>query len=480
LTETQTKTQAVNGLERALGPVAASAIVLGTMIGTGIFLKPSEVARDAGSIGIVAAAWIAGGILSLFGGLCYAELGASIPEAGGEYAYLRRGFGTKPAFLFGWMHSVVARPASIAAIAAGLMRFCSFLFPPLENAFYTIHLHAAFLAPSHSSLAFTWAQLLSVLAIVIITGINYLGIRLGGQVQIALTLMKVASVIVVIVGAFLLIRVPHLKTNFHVLWPKTFGWGTFEGFLTGLAATAWAYDGWNDLNLVGSEVRDPQRNFPRVIVSGVLFVLVTFLLFNVACFYALPYDAVASSTHVASDVFNAIAGHGAAFWITLAMAISALGTLNSSVLSGARVDYAMARDGIFFQAAAGVHPRFHTPAKALIFQGVLASVMALSGGFEDLTSLVMFGSWTFYGLAVLSMLRMRRTQPDMPRPYSTWGYPVTPVLFVIGAFALALSLWVANPVRSTIGFVLVMSGLFFYRAWTSDARPPSQREVGEL
>jgi amino acid transporter len=281
-------------------------------------------------------------------------------------------------------------------------------------------------------------------------------------------------VIVVIVGAFFLIRQPHLKTNFQVLWPKSFGWGTCEGFLTALAATAWAYDGWNDLNLVGSEVRDPQRNFPRVIVSGVLFVLVVFLLFNTACFYALPYNAVASSPHIASDVFGAIAGHGAALWITLAMAVSALGTLNSSVLSGARVDYAMARDGIFFKVANGVHPRFRTPGNALIFQCTLASLMALSGGFEDLTSLVMFGSWTFYGVAVLSMMRLRQTQPDMPRPYRTWGYPVTPVLFVCGAFALALSLWIARPVRSTIGVVLVLSGLFFYRVWTRRTTKPNQ------
>ncbi len=468
----QTKPRMSHGLERALGPAAATAIVLGTMIGTGIFLKPSEVAYDAGAVGIVTIAWIAGGLLSLLGGLCYAELGASIPEAGGEYAYLRRGFGTRSGFLFGWMHSVVARPASVAAIAAGLMRFCGFFSPAIESSFYTVHFRTAFLGPRYSSFAFTWSELLAVVAIVAITVINYIGVRLGGQVQIALTIVKVGSVIVVIAGAFLLIREPHLKSNLHVLWPKSFGWGTCERFLTALAATAWAYDGWNDLNLVGSEVRDPQRNFPRVIISGVLFVVVIFLLFNAACFYALPFNAVASSPHVASDVFSAIAGHNAALWITLALAVSALGTLNSSVLSGARVDYAMARDGIFFQVAAGVHPRFRTPGNALIFQGVLASCMALSGGFEDLTSLVMFGSWTFYGLAVFAMLRMRRTQPDMPRPYRTWGYPVTPVLFVCGAFALAISLWIARPVRSTIGFVLVLSGLFFYRVWTRRVKKP--------
>jgi basic amino acid/polyamine antiporter, APA family len=452
------------GLERALGPSAAAAIVLGTMIGTGIFLKPSEVAFDAGSVSIVAAAWIAAGILSLFGGLCYAELGASIPEAGGEYAYLRRGFGNKTAFLFGWMHSIVTRPASVAAIAAALLRFCGFFYPAL----YTPLCVLRFPFPGLSKAAFTiiWAQPLAVVAIVAITAVNYLGVRLGGRLQVVLTALKVASVLAIIVCVFTLVREPHVARNFSPMWPSSIGWGTLEGFLTALAAAAWAFDGWNDLNLVGSEVEDPERNFPRVIVRAVLFVLVVFLVFNVACLYALPYPAVAASRHIASDLFSRVAGRDAALWITFAMAISALGTLNSSILSGARVDYAIARDGIFFRFAGSVHPQFRTPANALVFQGVLASIMALTGTFEDLTSLVMFGSWTFYGLAVMSMVRMRKKYPEMRRPYRTWGYPATPILFMIGAFALAASLWIARPVRSTIGFVLVIGGLLFYWYWS--------------
>ena len=472
-----TKPEQQPGLERALGPAAAAAIVIGTMIGTGIFLKPSEVAYDAMSVGVVAAAWIAAGVLSLFGALCYAELGASIPEAGGEYAYLRHGFGTTSAFLFGWMHSTIARPASVAAISAGLMRFCGFFFPAIESPLYVVHLHVPLLGLTGPSFTFTWAQPLAVVALLAITVVNYLGVRLGGQVQVALTVLKVSSVVVIIACVFLFIREPHLKANLHFLWPTSLGWGTLEGFLTALAAAAWAYDGWNDLNLVGSEVEDPQRNFPRAIVRGVLFVVVLFLLFNLACLYALPFHTIQLSRDVASDIFSEVAGHNAALWITAAMVISALGTLNSSILSGARVDYAMARDGIFFRYAANVHPKFHTPGNALIFQGAIASLMALTGSFEDLTSLVMFGSWIFYGLAVLSMLHMRRTYPNMPRPYRTWGYPVTPVIFIIGAFALASSLWVARPIRSTIGLVLVLSGLFFYRAWMQDksrlAVPPS-------
>jgi APA family basic amino acid/polyamine antiporter len=259
--------------------------------------------------------------------------------------------------------------------------------------------------------------------------------------------------------------------NFHPLWSAAIGWGTFGGFLAALAASLWAYDGWEDLNLVGSEVRDPARNIPRALVGGVLFVTAVFILFNAVCFYALPFGAVARSQHVASDVVESFAGHGAALWITLAMMISALGTLNSSILSGARVDYAMARDGIFFRFAAAVHPKFRTPGNALIFQCAMASILALTGTFEDLTSLFVFATWIFYGLAVVSLFRLRRTDPHLARPYRAWGYPVLPGLFVAGALALTVSLWVARPVRSTIGLALILLGLLFYRYWQRKLLP---------
>jgi len=451
------------GLVRGLGGWAAAAIVVGTMIGTGIFLKPSEMAAEGRSVTVVFAAWIAGGFLSLFGAISYAELGAAIPEAGGEYAYLRRGFGPVWGFLFGWMHSIVGRPASAAAIAAGLLRFCAFLIPAVAAPIYVFHLHLPFFPQRDSQFVFTWAQPLAVAALVGMTFINYLGVRFGGQVQIVLTFLKVSAVLVVIGLGFALAH--GNAANFHPIWPASLGWGTFGGFLAALAASLWAYDGWEDLNLVGSEVLDPARNIPRALVGGVLFVAAVFMLFNAVCLYALPFGAVANSQHVASDVVASFAGHRAALWITLAMVVSALGTLNSSILSGARVDYAMARDGIFFRFAAAVHPKFRTPGNALIFQCAMASVMALSGTFEDLTSLFIFATWIFYGLAVVALFRMRRTEPHLIRPYLAWGYPVLPGLFVAGAVALTASLWFARPVRSTIGLALILLGLVFYRHW---------------
>jgi amino acid transporter len=449
-------------LVRGLGPWTSAAIVVGTMIGTGIFLKPAEMAADAGSTLIVFAAWIAGGILSLFGALAFAELGAAIPEAGGEYAYLRRAFGPVWGFLFGWMHSIVGRPASMASIAAGFLRFCGFLVPALTVPIFALDLPVPF---SHRpyTFIFSWAQPFAVVALVALASINYLGVRVGGRVQVILTIIKVTSVAAIIILAFALARPG--GAGIHPFLPVTVGAAALTGFFGALAASLWAYDGWEDLNLVGSEVADPQRNIPRALILGVLFCSAIFMLFSAAAHWALPFAEVARSEHVASDVVARLSGRSAALWVTVAMAVSALGTLNASTLSGARVPYAMARDGLFFRKTADIHPTFRTPGGALLFECTLASLFALTGTFEELTSLFIFATWIFYGLAVVSMMRLRRTEPDMPRPYRCWGYPWVPVIFVAGATALTITLWIARPVRSSVGLALILSGLFFYRHW---------------
>ena len=463
-------------LVRGLGPWASAAIVVGTMIGTGIFLKPAEMAREGRYVAIVFAAWITGALLSIFGALSYAELGAAIPEAGGEYAYLRRGFGPLWGFLFGWMHSIVGRPSSVSSIAAGMMRFLSFFLPAVAAPLFTVHIAIPGLTGwiKPYDFVFTWAQPLAVLWLVIMTGINYLGVRLGGEVQVFLTAIKLASLAIIIGIAFLLPN--HVGHSPDPVWPSSLSTGLFGAFLAALAAALWAYDGWEDLNLVGSEVKDPQRNFPRALVGGVAFVALVYLLFSAACLKVLPFQSVASSQHVASDVVERLIGRGAATWITLAMVISALGSMNSSVLSGARVPYAMARDGIFFKVADGIHPKYRTPGRALIFQGVLASVMALTGTFEELTNLFIFAGWIFYGLAVVALFRLRRTEPKMPRPYRCWGYPWVPALFVLGALALTVNLWLDRPGRSTAGLLLILAGIPFYLHWQKSARAQSQEQ----
>lgn len=452
-------------LLRALGPWASTAIVVGTMIGTGIFLKPAEMAREGRTVSVVFAAWIVGAILSIFGALAFAELGASIPEAGGEYAYLRRAFGPVWGFLFGWMHSIVGRPASAASIAAGMARFLSFLRPEIALPIFTWKIAVPGLTGwiKPYDFVFTWAQPLAVCCLLLMTGVNYLGVRLGGGVQVFLTLIKVVSVILVIGVAF---GVPSgIAHPADPIWPAAFNGGLLTAFLAALAAALWAYDGWEDLNLVGSEIENPQKNFPRALVGGVLFVAVLYLLFSAACLKVLPFQSVANSAHVASDVVQNVLGRGAGLWVTIAMIISALGSLNSSILSGARVPYAMARDHIFFRLADGIHPKYRTPARALIFQGVLASLMALTGTFEELTNLFIFAAWIFYGFAVLALFRLRKTEPDMPRAYRCWGYPWVPGIFVLGALALTFNIWLERPGRSTLGLILILAGLPFYYWW---------------
>jgi amino acid transporter len=452
-------------LVRGLGAWASGAIVVGTMIGTGIFLKPAEMAREGRCVSVVFAAWIVGAILSLFGALSFAELGAMIPEAGGEYAYLRRGFGPAWGFLFGWTHSIVGRPSSLSSIAAGLVRFLGFLLPVVATPIFTLHIAIPGLTGWIKPYDFvlTWAQPVAVLWLVAMTGVNYLGVRLGGAVQVFLTAIKIVSVAIVIGVAFFAPTAgPHPADP---IWPAGLSGGVFGAFLAALAAALWAYDGWEDLNLVGSEVRDPERNFPRALVGGVSLVALIYLLFSAACLKILPFENVAASPHIASDVVEHVAGRGAAAWITVAMVISAIGSMNSSVLSGARVPYAMARDGIFFKVADGIHPKYLTPGRALIFQGVLASLMALTGTFEELTNLFILAGWIFYGLAVVALFRMRRTEPDLPRPYRCWGYPWVPGIFVAGALALTVNIWLERPGRSSIGLLMILAGLPFYRMW---------------
>ena len=458
-------------LVRGLGAWASAAIVVGTMIGTGIFLKPAEMAREGRFVSIVFAAWVVGGVLSLFGALAFAELGAMIPEAGGEYAYLRRGFGPLSGFLFGWMHSIVGRPSSLSSIGAGLVRFLGFLVPAVGAPLFTLHIAVPglthWIAPY--DFVFTWAQPLAVFWIVGMTGVNYLGVRLGGAVQVFLTAIKITSVAIVIGVAFF---APHAAAGSapDPIWPSALTGGVFSAFLAALAAALWAYDGWEDLNLVGSEVENPSRNFPRALVGGVAVVALIYFLFSAACLKVLPFAAVATSSHIASDVVEHVAGRGAALWITIAMVISALGSMNSSVLSGARPTYAMARDGLFFKVADGVNPKYRTPGRALIFQCVLASLMALTGTFEELTSLFIFAGWIFYGLAVVALFRMRKTEPDTPRPYRCWGYPWVPGLFVAGALALTFNIWLERPGRSSIGLLLILAGVPFYRYWSRRTR----------
>ncbi|HXW56736.1 MAG TPA: amino acid permease [Candidatus Cybelea sp.] len=464
--ETSAKAKEPVHLIRGLGGWAATAIVVGTMIGTGIFLVPAYMARDTGSATLVMLAWVAAGTLTLFGALSVAELGAAMPEAGGTYAYLDRGFGPLWGFLFGWIYCLMGAPTSIATLAAGFMKFAGYLFPAAVRPLFLWHLPLPFAAQPYT-FTFTWAQPGAVAVIALVTFINCLGVRLGGRVQVALTIVKILAIVAVIAAGFL--WGSGSVANFRSGAAAGAASGGVSGFLTAMVAALWACDGWINLTFVGSEIKNPERNIPLSLVGGVLLVCGLYIAMSAACFFVLPFSRIVGSEVVASDLVARASGHSLASWLTIGMLICGLGALNSSILTNARVDYALARDGLFFGIIRGVNQRFCTPVRALVFQGVLASLLALSGTYESLFSLYVFTVFIFYGLQTYAVIRLRRTEPALARPYRVPGYPGVPILFIAGAIALTLSQLIRSPLESVMGLVVMLTGLFFYRSWRPQA-----------
>jgi len=449
------------GLVRGLGLWSATAIVIGSMIGTAIFLVPSEISRDVGSVAQVVAVWLIGGVMVLFGAFCYAEMGAAMPEAGGDYVYLTRGLGSLWGFLFGWMTAMIQRPASAATIAAGLLRFAGFIFPMATARIFTWHIPVPFRA-ERLQLTFTAAQWWAAAMIATMVAINYLGVRNAGRVQTILTGLKVAAIASIVVLGLTLGKIsgnhsPPLATH-----PAH---GALAAFLAALVPVMFAYYGFGALGTVGGEILSPQKNIPRAIIVGMLSVVGLYTLLNLVYLRVLGFSQVVQSEHVASDVAALLAGASGAKWLTVAMMTSALGTLHANFLTGPRVSYAMARDGKFFRFAQRIHPVFHTPSGALVFQGSVAILLVLTGTYEELYSLMLFAIGIFFMLTAAALIRLRTKEPALPRPYRAWGYPFTPLIFAAGALAMSANLWLVRPMRSSIGLAVILLGIPFFYHW---------------
>ena len=328
-------------LVRGLGLWSATAIVIGDTIGTGVFLVTSDMARAVGSATLVFVAWIASGLIVLCGAFCYAELGAAFPKAGGPYVYLSRGLGPLWGFLFGWMSSFLERPVAMATLAAGLLRFAGFLFPVVDTPLFGGHLGSY-------DFTFTVAQPLAAFVVLAVTAINYLSVRFGGAVQVLLTCLKMGTILGIVIAGVLFGRQHGVEVAPVI---THWGWGTTGAVLTALVPAMWAYNGFNDLGDLGEEIVHPQKNIPVAIILGLLTVGGLYLLANVVYFHTLPFAEIAASPHVASDVVRSFAGSRGAAWLTVAMAVSALGALHVVVMTGARIPFAMARDGVFFSFA---------------------------------------------------------------------------------------------------------------------------------
>lgn len=445
---------------RGLGFWAATAVVIGSMIGQAVFLVASDMSREVGSMWKVLVVWIAGGVIVLFGALCYAELGAAMPEAGGDYVYLSRGLGPLGGFLYGWTFSVIMRPGAAAGSAAGLMRFVGFLAPSVTAPIFVWGLHLAFLSQPHQ-VTFTAAQPLAAVVVVFVTVLNYLGVRTVGRVQIFLTALKIATIIAILVLGVM----ANNPTSDRTAFVESPAHGPMVAFLTALVPVMYAYNGFQYLGQLGGEVLNPKKNIPRAVIMGTSLVIVLYVTINWVYFHQLSISQVAQSLHVASDTVARLLGGSAAKYFTVAMIVSAFGGLHAAFLTGPRVPYAMARDGNFFGFAKRIQPKFHTPSGAVLFQGFVTVLLVLTGTYEEVYSYAIFAIWIFLGLSALALIRLRSTEPDLPRSFRVWGYPWTPLLFGFGALAISINLWLVRPVRSSVGLMIILSGIPFFYYW---------------
>jgi basic amino acid/polyamine antiporter, APA family len=445
-------------LRRTLGPWTGIAIVVGTIIGGGIFLVPSAMVRAVGSPSTVFAVWVFGGVLTLFGALTYAELAAAIPDAGGTYTYLRVAYGPFFGFLYGWSESVIVRPASYAAFGAGFYRYLADFFPGLQQIAGVIPLP---IGRGYEPLEIRYGQFVAIAVILFLSGVNYLGARTGGRVQIILTATKIGAIGgVILAGLFSgAASTDRLRSAAE---PNP---GGFAGFFVALVAALYAYDGWSNASLLGSEMKNPQKNLPLAFIAGTAATIGVYVLTNLAYFTVLSGTEVAASDRVAADMLRRVAGPTGAAIVSAAALISIFAALNGSILAGARVPYAMARDGNFFKFLARVHPTYGTPSASILALGLWSSLLVLSGQYEELYTLVIFSSWILFAMAVAGVIVLRQRQPNLPRPYRTWGYPVVPVVFVLVTFALLYSIFRTSPRESGIGLGFLLAGLPFYFHW---------------
>src|ERR1700676_1524193 len=407
-------------LARDLGLSHAGAVVVGTIIGSGIFLVPSEMMQAVGSARVVYLAWVVGGLLSFFGALTYAELGAMKPQAGGEYVYVRDAYGALGGFLYAWTWFVIAKPASVATICTGLVRILG------TFALFSFFPHNAITTP----FAITWGQLVAIAAAILISVLNYLGVKKAGEFQLVFTVITHAIILGIVAVCF------GGGGSVGGGWSNFAGTftgakGGIAGFMAALVAALWAYDGWNDLNMVGGGGKNPERKIPIALIAGVGTVGVLYVLVNAGVQYVLPANVIAAAPRPASDAVALLMGHMGASIVSAGMAVSMLVTLNGTIMSGARVPFAVARDGYFFSALPEGHPGFTPLSTRVVVQCGLAIVLLLLGGsFRQLFSLTIFAEGLFYLIAGSTIFIFRRREPQALRPYRMWGYPFVPIIFV--------------------------------------------------
>ncbi|MFZ0638509.1 MAG: amino acid permease [Candidatus Acidiferrales bacterium] len=425
------------GLLRDLRLRDATAIVAGTIIGSGIFLVPGNIANDLSSFSAVLLVWLTGGLLSLFGALALGEMGAAFPGAGGLYVYLRQAYGRTVGFLYGWALLALIHSGSIATLAVAFRIYVAQILP----------------------LSATRQKFAGILCVLVLTGVNCLGVRSGKSVHNLLTVAKYTGIAIMLGLLF-------YGGHFHLLrasvWPKS-GFSFRPAFFgVALIAVLWAYEGWHVLSFVSGEFKNPQRDLPRGLFYGTLIVTVTYLLANVAYYSVLSNAQLRHTQRAAATAVSAATGGGSAIFISVLILVSIVGATNGMILTGPRVYYAMAEEGLFFPIFGKVSARFRAPVFAILVQGLWAAGLTLLGTFQELFTYVVFTGWIFYGLAVAGVIVLRIRQPDLERPFRAPGYPWLPALFTLAALGITVSAVVSSPIHAAFGVGLVLTGLPLY------------------
>ena len=452
------------GLRKTIGLWSATSIVIGSVIGSSIFMKPATMAAQLGSPYLIIIVWVVAGLISMFGAMAFAELGTMFPETGGQYVYLRYAFGDFVAYLYGWSSIAVVNTAAIAAIAFVLASYAGYFIPLPHFSVATEHsviLHIPMIGDIMPLQNFG-VKALAITVIMGLTLINYVSVRSGNFIQLIATIVKVAVIVLLVGGIFLSgkghgINFITNAPDFHLS-----SWTLLAGFMAATTGAFAAYDGWNNLNMVAGEIKDPTKNITRSLLIGLWTCIGIYVVVTLSYMYVLPINVIAKSPLVASEATAVVMGNMGGTIIALLIVISCFGATNVNLLTNARVVFAMAESKIFFSWSGKVHPKFNTPGNAVLILGVWSSLLVLSGSFDILADMFIFMSWIFYGLVVIGVFILRKKLPDAERPYKAWGYPWVPLIFIVfTAIYIGTTLYndIANYMNGTSSIINSVFGL---------------------
>jgi len=446
------------GLVRQLGLFDSTMMMIGLVIGSGIYLTTGIMAQSLPSAGLILLVWIVGGLITLTGALTYAELGAAMPDSGGQYVFLREAYGPLAGFLFGWILFLITMTGSIAALGVAFAEYFGYFFPALSTSRVIFSLQ---IGPWTYILSM--GQVVAVAVVILLSAFNYIGVVFGKLIQNIVTVIKIGTLLVLIGAGLMMDQGTHIQLTSV---PAGMSLGKLmTGFGLALIAVTWAFDGWNNITYAAGEIKNPNRNLPFSLVVGTVVITLLYVLTNLVYFKALPVQEMAGVVRIAEKATTTLYGSTSAGQLSAAVLISVFGALNGAVFVGPRVYYAMAKDGLFFQKVSEVHPRFGTPGFSIIVQTIWTCILTVSGTFEQLFTFVVFVTVLFYILTAASVFTLRKKYPDLPRPYKTWGYPVVPIVFIVTSLGILVNTLIGRPVESLIGLVITLIGIPVYYVW---------------